>query len=127
MSTTPLGRLIAARRRNLSLSLPQLARAVGITPVGLGDVERGRRFSLSPRYWPPLAAALQITTGDIEAAIVSDRVVQIAPERMPTPAHRALASALADIADGLLTLGQDEAAALAVAVSRLRVATGEGR
>ena len=124
---TPLGRLIAARRRALGLSLPQLARLAGMTAVGIGDVERGRRFSLSAAYWPDLAAALQVDVGEIAAAVMSDRVVQLAPERLPTEEHRALARALADLAEDAPHLSADEAAAQAVAVSRLRVAIDGGR
>ena len=98
-----------------------------MTAVGIGDVERGRRFSLSAAYWPDLAAALQVDVGEIAAAVMSDRVVQLAPERLPTEEHRALARALADLAEDAPHLSADEAAAQAVAVLRLRVAIDGGR
>lgn len=119
---TPLGRLLSSRRLALGLPLREVARAAGLTAVGLGDIERGKRLSLSPRYWPKLAEALHLSPADLQAAQAADRTVTITPARMATEAQRQAAAEVAALAEDLHGLDDTAAAALAVAVSRLRVA-----
>lgn len=122
LTPTPLGRLIRERRAAMGLSLPALARAVGVTPVGIGDIERGKRFSLGEGYWPALASALGVDLEAVAAAVAADRVVVLAPARFSTDHQRRAAAALADLCESVHLLSDPEAAALAVAVSRLHVA-----
>lgn len=119
---TPFGRLLSSRRLALGLALRDAARRAGLTAVGLGDIERGKRLSLSPRYWPQLAAALQLDLSDLAAAHAADSTVALSPARMPTEAQREAAAALASVVEDLHLASDEQARSIIQAVSRLRVA-----
>lgn len=55
VSTTPFGVYLREARTAAGKSLRDVADALGITHVYLGEVERGRRRSLPEKYWEKLA------------------------------------------------------------------------
>jgi transcriptional regulator with XRE-family HTH domain len=68
-SPTPFGALLSQKRREARKSIRRLATEIGISHVGLGDVERGKRLTLGRAYWPRLVGVLpNLTMDELEAA-----------------------------------------------------------
>jgi DNA-binding XRE family transcriptional regulator len=55
---SPLGLLIASHREKAGMTRRELAKRIGITFVGLHDVERGKRSTLRMDYWGAIIEAL---------------------------------------------------------------------
>lgn len=58
MSASPFGIYVREKRTEAGKSLREVAEALGITHVYLGEVERGRRRMLPRRHWKKLAKAV---------------------------------------------------------------------
>jgi len=74
------GEYLRAKRVAAGRSLRQLADALGITHVYLGEVERGKRRTLPESYWPALVREVPgVTVADLQAAADRSARVSIDP------------------------------------------------
>lgn len=68
MDPSPFGIYLRHKRVSAGKSIREVARALGISHVYLGDVERGKRRTLPENYWPALIEAVPgITKRELEA------------------------------------------------------------
>jgi len=58
VSISPFGEYLREVRTAAGKSLRDIADALGITHVYVGEVERGRRRTLPEKYWPALVTCL---------------------------------------------------------------------
>lgn len=59
MTVSPFGVYLREKRVEAGRSLREVADALGISHVYLGEVERGRRRALPHKYWSTLAAEIE--------------------------------------------------------------------
>lgn len=64
MSTSPLGAYLREKRTASGKSLREVAEALSISHVYLGEVERGRRRLLPEKYWERLVQLIPGTSLD---------------------------------------------------------------
>lgn len=89
------GRYIKKHRMAANKSLRGLAAEIGCTHVYLGEVERGIRPSLPPKWWDALAEALPtVRIEELEQMGMHDRGFQLDLSSAP-PQYQALGLALA--------------------------------
>lgn len=95
MAISAFGKLLRAKRMAAGLSLRQVATAVGVSHVFLGEVERGVRSSLKADHWPGLLAAVPgLTPEELERAAATSGPLKLSIAEAP-PAYQDLALALA--------------------------------
>lgn len=93
--TNTFGRLLRERREAAKKSLRQLAKELGISPVYLGEVERGIRATLAQERWPKLLESLpNIQHEELWAWASQDRPIQLNLSTA-TPEYRDIGHALA--------------------------------
>lgn len=63
---SPLGKRIRDRRKQLRLSLRDVADRLGVPHVWWGEVERGQRWTLAKWHRPRLAVLLQVEEAVVE-------------------------------------------------------------
>lgn len=93
MSTSGIGTYIRDARVAANISLRQVARAVGLSPTFLGEIERGIRPTLSRKHWQALICAVpSLTYEGLERA--TTRPMQLDIKEAP-PQYQDLTYALA--------------------------------
>ncbi len=94
-TSSPFGRYVRARRIDAHKSLREVAHAIGVSHVYLGEVERGIRGPIKRDRWARLIDAVPgVTLDGLEAMSASSRPLQIRLDEAP-PAYRDLALSLA--------------------------------
>lgn len=89
------GIFLRRRRVEAKVSLNKLARAIGISPVYLSEVERGVRGPLDRKYWPTLLTNLpNVSEVELEQFAARSRPVQLDLASAP-PQYRNLGLVLA--------------------------------
>jgi transcriptional regulator with XRE-family HTH domain len=92
---TRFGAYLRRMRIRGGYSLREVARAVGISHVYLGEVERGVRGPLNPEHWDALLKAIpELDRAELEREAVSSRPLQVDLASAP-PRYQDLALALA--------------------------------
>jgi len=85
---TPFGKLIRDKRVLAELSLREVAARLEITPVYLGEIERGKRAPLKRKYWAVLIDTVPgLTTEALEEAAAKSGRIDIAVEDAPSEVH----------------------------------------
>lgn len=98
---TPFGELIDRKRHEQEKSIRALAREVGVSHVGLGDVIRGKRLTLGQEYWAQLVKALPgLTVEDLQTAAERSQAREIRPWEFEGR-KREVAARMAEAADDL--------------------------
>jgi|SRR5215475_13454628 len=91
----PFGAYLRAKRIECARSLREVAEAVGISHVYLGEVERGIRGPLKEEHWDALLRAIPaLTHAELERAAQTSRPLEIDLASAP-PRYQDLALALA--------------------------------
>jgi PTS system nitrogen regulatory IIA component len=89
------GAYLRERRVAAGLSLREVARALGISHVYLGEVERGVRGPLRPEHWSALLKTVPtLSRGELGRHAAASRPLQVDLADAP-PAYQELALALA--------------------------------
>lgn len=108
MRPTPFGELLTMHRIQNGLSVRDLSVKIDVTTVGIGDVERGKRYMLGREYWPALLQALPTLTMDgLEKAAMMSTVHGVRPFDFDGE-RRELAARLARTSVNLPDLSLDE-------------------
>lgn len=93
--TNEFGTFLRQRRAKEGVSLNKLAKAIGISPVYLSEIERGARGPLDRKHWPSLLASLpKVTEHELEQYSALSRPMQLDLASAP-PRYRDLGLALA--------------------------------
>jgi transcriptional regulator with XRE-family HTH domain len=99
------GEIIRASRRKLNKSLQDVADAIGVTPVYVSEVERGKRPPFTPERLPALATVLELDLNELRAtAWIEKKMI----EWDPGTTSRKQIEALVALARGGLSEGQLE-------------------
>ncbi len=89
------GTYLRATRIAAGCSLREVAEAVGISHVYLGEVERGVRGPLKPEHWPALLRAIPgLSRDELQRAAETSRPLQLDLAKAPGP-YQSVALALA--------------------------------
>jgi transcriptional regulator with XRE-family HTH domain len=95
MTATPFGAYLRAQRVAAGLSLRQVADALGVSHVYLGEVERGVRGPIAKERWPQLLQAIpSLSQVELERRAATTRPLQLALSEAP-PKYQDLGLALA--------------------------------
>ena len=76
MHASPFGAYIKQKRIEAGLSLRDIAAALGVTHVYLGEVERGRHRAMPEEHWAGLTKAIPgVTRRELKAAADASEVI----------------------------------------------------